>query len=69
MGKISELIHPISLGLYAVFSKEILLKDAKKKRGRRYADEQEEKLKLSSNLLKDNLSTLKLLKIQDNFKV
>lgn len=38
IGRISEIIHPVSLGLYAVFSKEVLIKDAKKKRGRRYAD-------------------------------
>jgi hypothetical protein len=41
MGDLSAILHPLCWGLYSTFSKEILVKEAKRARGRRYADEQD----------------------------
>ena len=52
LGHLTTMMHPILLGLYSTFSKEVLVKAAKIKRGRQYADEEEEKLVLDGNILK-----------------
>lgn len=38
MGELTQVLHPLCWGLYATFVKELLTKEARKKRGKRYAD-------------------------------
>jgi hypothetical protein len=38
MGGLTSILHPFCWGLYTTFAKEMLVKDAKKRRGKRYAD-------------------------------
>lgn len=58
IGQLAGTLHPLCWALYALFSKELLVKEAKKVRGRRYADEREEPLKLKGSLLRKRLEGL-----------
>ena len=58
-------MHPMCFSIYGLFYYECLLKDAKKRREKRYEDEPEDPLVYDFQKIKLDE---KLLSIQDNFK-
>lgn len=83
LSSMPEVIHPLFIGLYSLFSQQLLIKVAKKRRGKKYADQYDEKLILDGELLQEQFKPikndtesmdegahyLKLLKIKDNIRI
>lgn len=67
IGSLTYVIHPLCLAFYGNFSQEVLVKYAKKERGKLFADAPIPPLVFDHKHLK--FDELKLLQIGDNYRV